>query len=301
MVKSGQLAGKARIVPVAYQNATRPGSELEVMRLSDIVRRGAKPRLEQLHRMEFHQLAVYVSGRTQHIVDFEPHACGPGTVIHSRPGQVEQWKLAPGVDAVLAVFTPSFLFVERPRVGALWHERFFDDFAWPSAMQMKGPDKRALDEWLVLLEHLYGSVDASPASAALLRHVVSALLLDLARRSGLNEAPPSLAAADVLRMRQFRQDLERSFRVTRSVGDYAQRLKCSLKTLDRACRAMNGLSAKAAIDSRVALEARRLLAHTSLTVAAIGEDLGFSEPTNFVKFFKARTGQLPGEFRAQLR
>jgi AraC-like DNA-binding protein len=297
MVKSGQ----PRIVPVEYQNSQRPGFELELLSLSDIVRRGGAPRLQQLHRMEFHQLAVYVSGRTRHIVDFEPRVCGPGTVIHTRPGQVEQWKLAPGVEAVLVVFTPTFLFVERPRLGALWHERFFDDFAWPSAMQLKGPDKRALDEWLTLLQHLYASVDGSPASVALLRHVVSALLLDLARRCGLNEAPPSLAPADVLRIRQFRQDLERSFRVTRSVGDYAQRLACSLKTLDRACRAMNGLSAKAAIDGRVALEAKRLLAHTSLTVAAIGEDLGFSEPTNFVKFFKARTGRLPGEFRAALR
>jgi transcriptional regulator GlxA family with amidase domain len=47
----------------------------------------------------------------------------------------------------------------------------------------------------------------------------------------------------------------------------------------------------------VVLEARRLLAHTDDSVAAIGESLGFSESTNFGKFFEARTGERPGAFR----
>ena len=46
------------------------------------------------------------------------------------------------------------------------------------------------------------------------------------------------------------------------------------------------------------LEARRLLVHTAMTVAAIGEALGFTEATNFVKFFKAQTGMLPSATRA---
>lgn len=46
-------------------------------------------------------------------------------------------------------------------------------------------------------------------------------------------------------------------------------------------------------------EARRLLAHTHWTVAAIGEHLGFEEPTNFVRFFKARTRESPCVFRAR--
>jgi AraC-like DNA-binding protein len=55
--------------------------------------------------------------------------------------------------------------------------------------------------------------------------------------------------------------------------------------------------AKSYIDARVVLEAKRILAHTTLSVAATGEDLGFSEPTNFVKFFKVREGCLPGVVR----
>jgi AraC-like DNA-binding protein len=207
--------------------------------------------------------------------------------------------MAPDLEAMVVVFTPTFLFVERPRTGALWHERYFDDISWPSAMHFEGEDSRAVLDWMELIGRLYDSVDDSPAASALLRHTVTAMLLDVARRGRLGSTPPDLPPADVLRIRQFKQDLERSFRVTRNVGDFAQRLRCSTKTLDRTCRAVSGLSAKETVDARVVLEAKRLLAHTVLTVAAIGEELGFSEPTNFVKFFKARVGLLPGEFRAQ--
>jgi AraC-like DNA-binding protein len=51
------------------------------------------------------------------------------------------------------------------------------------------------------------------------------------------------------------------------------------------------------VDDRVALEARRLLACTDLSVAEIGRRLGFGEPTNFGRFFHREAGLSPGAFR----
>jgi hypothetical protein len=61
----------------------------------------------------------------------------------------------------------------------------------------------------------------------------------------------------------------------------------------------SGSSPKALIEQRLILEAKRLLAHTSLTVEAIATKVGFSEPTNFVKFFRRHGGMRPLEFRAR--
>lgn len=55
------------------------------------------------------------------------------------------------------------------------------------------------------------------------------------------------------------------------------------------------------IDSRVALEARRLLGHTDLPIGAIARRLGFSEVTNFGKFFTRRVNMTPGAFRREAR
>jgi AraC-like DNA-binding protein len=52
------------------------------------------------------------------------------------------------------------------------------------------------------------------------------------------------------------------------------------------------------VDDRVALQARRLLACTAMSVAEVGRHLGFPEPTNFGRFFHREVGTSPGQFRA---
>lgn len=288
------------IVPVPFRNASHPGSEMEVLRLSSIARRAPPGHMERAQRMEFHLVALYLAGKGTHTVDFQPYPCPAGTVIHVQPGQVHRWPAGPGVEAHLVLFTPAFLFPDRPRTGALWQERYFEDVAWPTVFRLSGADRAALEDWYRRLEEVYQAVDGSPASGALLRHLVSVVLLDLARRCSVGQEPVAVASPEFQRLRQFKLDVERSFRVTRRIQDYAQRLRSSPRTLDRTCREALGVSAKRWLDARVVLEARRLLAHTTLSVGAVGEELGFSEPTNFVKFFKARTGQPPGAFRAGL-
>ena len=64
--------------------------------------------------------------------------------------------------------------------------------------------------------------------------------------------------------------------------------------LTRASTATTGLSAPEV------LEAKRLLAYTDLAASAVGRRLGFSEPTNFGKFFLGRTGLTPAAFRRTL-
>jgi AraC-like DNA-binding protein len=61
------------------------------------------------------------------------------------------------------------------------------------------------------------------------------------------------------------------------------------------------MSAKAYIDRRVLLESQRLLAHTDAGTAQIAAALGFSEATNFIKFFQRATRQTPSAFRARSR
>ncbi len=83
---------------------------------------------------------------------------------------------------------------------------------------------------------------------------------------------------------------------------YASALGMSDKTLSRVCLAASGVPAKTVIKQRLVLEAKRLLAHTSMAVQAIGRELGFEEAINFVKFFRKETEMPPLVFRAsQLR
>lgn len=95
----------------------------------------------------------------------------------------------------------------------------------------------------------------------------------------------------------FQKELEATYAKRQSVVDHAKRLGFSESTLSRACVATVGRSAKAEVDGRVVLEAKRLLVHSQCTAVQIAHQLGFSEPTNFLKFFKRGAGCTPMEFR----
>lgn len=112
-----------------------------------------------------------------------------------------------------------------------------------------------------------------------------------------------LAAAKALGIREhlrFRKLLDTDFAAQHQVQYYANALGMSEKTLGRVCMTAAGVPAKAMITQRLALEAKRLLAHTTLAVQTIGRDLGFEEATNFVKFFRKESGMTPLTFRNSL-
>ncbi|WP_369007684.1 helix-turn-helix transcriptional regulator [Curtobacterium sp. B18] len=100
---------------------------------------------------------------------------------------------------------------------------------------------------------------------------------------------------------RFRKEVERRFTELHTVAEYAQVLGHSIRTISRAVAQGNGTSPKQLIDRRIALEAQRLLGYTDLPVARIAERLGFTEATNFSRFFQRTTGISATRFRTERR
>ncbi|MGY4906207.1 helix-turn-helix domain-containing protein [Streptomyces sp. 900116325] len=67
--------------------------------------------------------------------------------------------------------------------------------------------------------------------------------------------------------------------------------------MTRATLAATGRTDKQHVDDRVLLEAKRLLQHTGLTTTEVTVRLGFTDASDFTKFFRLRTGMTPGTFR----
>ncbi len=155
----------------------------------------------------------------------------------------------------------------------------------------------AVEDVAWLLERLrrVSEQEAHEERRPLLRHLLHALLLILRRRarSSTRPCPPSTRAVFTL----LRNEVDQRFATTRRVEDYERIIGYSSKTLSRAARAATGLNAKEYIDQRVLLEGRRLLAHTRLSAGEVAQQLGFSELTNFIKFFRRNGGESPSEFR----
>ena len=133
---------------------------------------------------------------------------------------------------------------------------------------------------------------------SVLRHLLACLVLNLAHAARPTSSPAFQPSEAYLR---FRDAVERDFRHSRCLDDYARALGYSSRTLSRATLADAGVNAKEFIDRRVVLEAKRLLAHSQWPAARIATELGFSSATNFSKYFHKHTGAAPIAFRSTTR
>lgn len=83
----------------------------------------------------------------------------------------------------------------------------------------------------------------------------------------------------------------------RNVGFYADKLCLTPKYLSKLIKNATGRSAPDWIDSYVILEAKNMLKYSNCTIKEIVYKLNFPNQSVFYKFFKARTGMTPSEYR----
>lgn len=256
-----------------------PPSSVGVHLATDVRRR--LDGLDRGERVDSHVLIVPTTGSGIHHIDFGSYEITAGRALHIQPGQVQEWDPDADFEATVVVAAPDLcppgLFSVadlRPEVDLGPTADVVGAVAADLVREATAPEP---DRFVLL------------ASTVLLMH-------HIAKAGARTDEPVPVAQAEVLQM--FRTELENGYTQTRSVSDYARRIGTSTKTLSRATTGLTGVSPKELIDRRVVLEARRLLAHSTESASAIGTMLGFSEPTNFTKFFARHTGLSPQEFRA---
>ncbi|MED5608334.1 transcriptional regulator, AraC family [Pseudomonas delhiensis] len=159
-----------------------------------------------------------------------------------------------------------------------------------------GEDERYLSTLFESIEREYTRQE--PGRELMLRSLVSALLVWLGRRH-LQASHAASATPDRGRehLQAFRRLVEQRFREHLPIERYAERLGISAAHLNALCRRLAGASALQLINQRLLLEAKRNLVYTDMTVQEVSDQLGFSEPAYFSRFFKRGTGQSPRAFR----
>lgn len=82
-----------------------------------------------------------------------------------------------------------------------------------------------------------------------------------------------------------------------SVAYFADKCCYSPKYFGELVKTETGRSAKDFISDRMLSAAKQLLNDESLSIKTVSQQLGFEYPQHFVRFFKAKTGQTPTDFR----
>lgn len=258
---------------------------VEVVERSDVLQRTVAI---ARHRPRFHQLVVVTSGEGAHEVDFDVIPLRRGSMLRVRPGQVQRFLQESEMEATMLVWP------EESHDPSLQSQRWY-------------PGSGALTSWELddaLCDRLLGWIDeiraeqerftGAPAQVELMVTLLRALLLRLSI-----ELPESVPTASTLPRVyvDYREIIEECLHLHPSVRALARELGYSSRTIDRACHAVSGKTAKEVLDERTALEIRRRLTDTDRPVSRIGADLGFGDPSNFTKFVRRHLGRVPGEIR----
>jgi len=287
------------VTPVQYQPPAGYRLDLEIYPVATLRDRARRIGPRRVERTDFHCLIYVTAGRYRHMVDFETFECGAGSLLALQPGQVHRFGNLTGWRGWLVIFRSDLALPREPGARLDELEFFGQVEGLPTHLQLAGGARQAVTEAIERMAADTSLRAASHVLNTLLRSELQALLIRLHLAQA--NAPPDgrLEPTALKRFRRYRMTMEREYRRWHSVARYAKHLGCSQKSLSRATLEVAGMSAKAMLMQRIVLEAKRLLAHSVLPVATVGDELGFDEATNFVKFFRRETGMPPGAFRAR--
>jgi AraC-like DNA-binding protein len=268
--------------------------DIEVFAANDWLKRVPEDHFRHPSRLDFHQLVLVTQGRFGHTVDFQLESTPTGSVLAMQPGQVQHFEVNKAWDGWVVIFRPES--VQSPgAVGSQHLGLSVDDL--PVQLALGKPSFEAVRATMAQMHQDAELTGPMSQVAALERAQLQALLIRLQIASEQLQNSPAMDSALARHFRKFRHAVEQRLYEWHQISAYARTLGLSEKTLSRATQQVTGLSAKAYLSKRIALEAKRLLAHTPWPIAQVADKLGFVEATNFIKFFRREAGFAPSEFR----
>ncbi len=281
MVRMGHMAD---VTPVRY----RPHDdgyrlEIELLTADELRRRVASDPQRGFERVDFQCVLFVRSGTYRHTIDFESYECRTGSCLTIRPGQVHRFGPSSDWDGWILIVGAHHVPNEFERLPA--HTRTDEELA------------RTIVELLTRMTFDVSSTIEPGQLSELLALQAQLLVRRLFLGTADSDPARLIHPQTIERYRDYRACVDQHFREWHLVAAYARHLGWSTKSVNRACRATADVTAKRVIVERIILEAKRLLAHRTDPVALLSAQLGFDEPTNFVKFFKRETGLTPTQFR----
>lgn len=249
------------------------------------------------HRHRFYEIIWVRDGSGLHTIDFQDHAIGPRSLFLLSPGQVHAVRIDAPLSGFLILFTADFLGLDATNSRLPATLPFFRAGALNPVLTLTAPEASSLQHCIEHLEAEFGTT--APARHEMLRTYLQILVLSISRLVSVRQ--PTATSTPTPVQQQFDQLIEQHYRRTMRVAEYADMLALTPGHLNDLIKSASGQTASARIAERVALEAKRLLAHSDQQVAQIAAALGFADPAYFGRFFRRHTGKTPGQFRAAIR
>jgi AraC family transcriptional regulator, transcriptional activator of pobA len=248
----------------------------------------------EVHRHDYVEL-FWLRGYGSVLIDFDNYPLSGKSLIAIGPGRVHAWHVK-NLTGLYIAFTQEFFDGKGPPPSALFDYPFIFGGEVSPVVRLK--PKHGEQAQNLFREISQEFQRHENLAVEMIHHQLRSLMVHLARLYAATSPAPFAAIGLV---RRFHQAVERSFRASTSVRDYAKMLGVTTSHLTESLRLETGLTAGELIRARLLLEAKRLLLHSELTIAEIGYELGFEDPSYFSRFVRREIETSPVELRNRIR
>lgn len=225
----------------------------------------------------------------QHTVDIKDNS-----IVFISPFQKRKWDLVEnGLEFTILAFQEDFLndfFADKLFTFRLL---YFYQLDYPLLMEI---DENSFEKYCEQLTEIKTELLTTKAdSVHIIRSLLYYLLQKLNRQYAQNN-DLSLESSTNNYAFEFKRLLEVHIKEKQRISDYADMLKISRITLNKAVKTQFNVTATNLIKQRLLVEIKNLLLHSNRTIQEIAFELNFSEPNHLMRFFKSQTGKTTTEF-----
>jgi AraC-like DNA-binding protein len=244
------------------------------------------------HKAMFYQIIWISEGEANFQVDFREITIKQNELLMISAGQVCLFDVKFQYSGKMILFTDSFFTVTELDSNFLHTSEILNPVNLNKAVSLC---PQLMGNIVSLLEEeLMQPIDDFQTGIA--QNFLRIILLE-AERQLTKSHPP---VVDNLG-RRFFNAVETHFKENRNTEYYVNLLGVNEKLLSKEVKSHTGKTPKVYIDSRIILEAKRLLSYSNLSAKEIGYELGFDEATNFNKYFRKHTTLTPVQFRDSIK
>jgi YesN/AraC family two-component response regulator len=254
-----------------------------------------KDLVHDLHRHDFYFVLAVHHGSGIHEIDFVQYPVQANAVFIVRPGQVHKLELTADTTGFLLEFDLSFYQPKNTIAEHRWKKASSKNYCEVDAARFKRLHTHLatiFDEYSLKQE---GYIEAIKGNLDL-------FFLEYIRQS---KNPNSIAKSESgyiqERFEEFVRLLETNIVSMKNVSDYADLLSLSPYQLNSIAKTSVGKTVSDLINDQIILEAKRHLIATPAQVKEVANQLGYEDPSYFIRFFKKHTGQSPDTFRKNFK
>ncbi|MFT5647738.1 MAG: AraC family transcriptional activator of pobA [Aureispira sp.] len=246
------------------------------------------------HRHDYYHILYVKQGSGKHSIDFKWYEIKPNSIFFVFPGQVHSLEIDEHVEGYVISFS-AFFYLLNNSIQKLLDYPFFHSINNSPIIYLSENDTK-IHATINEIQEEYKFL--KQGRDKIVRALFEVFLIRAARiynQPIINQAPTHLT----FQLRKFEALIEAHFKKYKRLSNYAEMMHVSPKHLNSMCKKGLNKTVTNLIHERILIEAKRLLLFTDNSIAEISFELGFSDKSYFMRFFKKQTSLTANLYRTQ--